>query len=80
MTPTFRLDCQGCKRFLNMLDRPVICTGTQRVVPSAPDGLIYAKCLRCGTVSRYEVVPNMTPDELLTLARTTNTHIADVAA
>lgn len=64
MTPTYRLECHSCGRFLGMVPFPVLCTGSVRWAPQTDDGLIYLKC-QCRSVSRYEVVPNLTQDELL---------------
>lgn len=68
MTPTFRLECQGCQRFLGGVPFPVICTGTTRWVPhvTVEGGTpLYLKCGKCGTCSRYEVVAPEIADALL---------------
>lgn len=66
ITPTYRLDCAGCGTYLGMSEWPMLCTGTVRWAPSGPDGLRYTRC-RCGVVSRWEILPNLTPDELMRL-------------
>lgn len=64
MIPTYRLECQKCGDFQEMSEWPMIGSGAIRWAPSEPTGLRYIRC-ECGWVSRWEVAPNMTLQQIL---------------